>query len=134
MISLENVNPETALLYGKTEEEVQTLTDTDMNPIREDLIGSFLAALPMRQEDVDENGHTETVYDFARADIGLHTYELAPREFNIPEVPFELAFAERKYIQVFYPNQLLIDSEITVTDRDGLDVQSPCCNAGAQGA
>ena len=134
MISLENVNPETALLYGKTEEEVQTLTDTDMNPIREDLIGSFVAALPMRQEDVDENGHTETVYDFARADIGLHTYELAPREFNIPEVPVELAFAERQYIQDFNPHQLLIDSAITVTDRDGLDVQSPCCNAGAQGA
>lgn len=106
MTSLENVDPETALLYGKTEKEVQTLTDTDMNPIREDLIGSFVAALPMRQEDVDENGHTETVYDFARVDIGPHTYELAPREFNIPEVPFELAFAERKYIQVFYPNQL----------------------------
>ncbi len=47
------------------------------------------AALPARQE----NGRT--VHDFARADIGPHTYELAPREFNIPEIPFEVAYAER---------------------------------------
>ena len=109
----ENVDPETVLLYGKTEEEVQPLTNSDMSPIREDLIGYFVAALPARQE----NGRT--VHDFARADIGPHTYELAPREFNIPELPFELAFAERKYIQVFYQNQPLTNVEVIITEGDG---------------
>lgn len=107
------IDPETVTLYGKTEEDVQTLTSADMDPIREDLLGYFVAALPARQEDA------QTVHDFARADIGPHTYELAPREFNIPELPFEVAFAERKYIQVFYQNQLLTDAGITITDQNG---------------
>ena len=109
----DGIDPAAVLLYGKTEEEVQPLTSADMAPIREDLIGYFVAALPARQE----NGRT--VHDFARADIGPHTYELAPREFNIPEIPFEVAYAERKYIQVFYQNQLLTDAEVTVTDGNG---------------
>ena len=109
----DGIDPAAVLLYGKTEAEVQPLTSADMAPIREDLIGYFVAALPARQE----NGRT--VHDFARADIGPHTYELAPREFNIPEIPFEVAYAERKYIQVFYQNQLLTDAEVTVTDGNG---------------
>ena len=116
-----DVDPVTVSLYGKTEEEVQTITDTDMDPIRGDLIGYFVSALPARQEDIDGDGIVETVHDFARADIGPHTYELAPREFNIPELPFEVAFAERKYIQVFYENQLLTDAEIIITDQDGAE-------------
>ena len=114
-----SVDSRDVILFGKTEEDVQTLSYTDMSPIREELIGYFVAALPARQEDIDGNGIAETVHDFARADIGPHTYELAPREFSIPELPFELAFAERKYIQVFYQNQILTDAEITVTDRSG---------------
>ena len=114
-----DVDPEAVMLYGKTEEEVQALTGADMSPIREDLIGYFVAMLPARQEDIDGNGTPETVHDFARADIGPHTYELAPREFNIPELPFELAFAERKYIQVFYQNQPLTNAEVIVTEGDG---------------
>lgn len=114
-----SVDPENVILYGKTEEDVQTLTNADVSPIREDLIGYFVAALPARQEDIDGDDIAETVHDFARADIGPHTYKLAPREFNIPELPFELAFAERKYIQVFYQNGPLTGAEITVTDGDG---------------
>ncbi len=116
----DNVDPDTVTLYGKTESDVQTLTEADMAPVREDLIGYFVTALPARQEDTDGDGDTETVHDFARADIGPHTYELAPREFNIPELTFELAFAERKYIQVFYKNRLLTDAEVFVTDTSGM--------------
>lgn len=63
----DGIDPAAVLLYGKIEEEVQSLTSADMSPIREDLIGYFVAALPARQE----NGRT--VHDFARADIGPHT-------------------------------------------------------------
>ena len=73
-----SVDPENVILYGKTEEDVQTLTNADVSPIREDLIGYFVTALPARQEDIDGDDIAETVHDFARADIGPHTYELAP--------------------------------------------------------
>lgn len=116
-----DIDPDTVVLYGKTEADVQTLTGADMVPIREDLIGYFVAALPARQADVDNDGTVEMVHDFARADIGPHTYELTSREFNIPELPFELAFAERKYIQVFYQNQLLTAAEVSVTDSSGTE-------------
>lgn len=53
------------------------------------------------------------------ADLGPHTYELEPREFNSSDFPFEVAFAERKVIQVFYHNELLTDRSVTVVSADG---------------
>lgn len=116
-----NVNSDSVMLYGKTTSDVQPLTAADMNPIREDLIGYFVTAIPAQQKDIDGDGNKETIHDFARADIGPHTYGLDPRKFNIPQLPFELAFAERKYIQVFYQNRLLSDAEVSVTDASGAE-------------
>ena len=115
----DNVSPDSIRLYARTENELIPITAQDMNPIREDFIGYFAAALPAQFIDVDGDGTAETVYDFARADLGPHTYELEPREFNSSDFPFEVAFAERKVIQVFYHNELLTDRSVTVVSADG---------------
>ncbi|MFR9200160.1 MAG: 4Fe-4S binding protein [Candidatus Gastranaerophilaceae bacterium] len=115
----DNVSPDSIRLYARTENEFIPITAQDMNPIREDFIGYFAAALPAQFIDVDGDGTAETVYDFARADLGPHTYELEPREFNSSDFPFEVAFAERKVIQVFYHNELLTDRSVTVVSADG---------------
>lgn len=113
------IGTEDIQLYGKTEDQVLPVTTADIQPIRDDLIGYFMAVLPEQRIDTNDDGITERVYDFARADFGPHTYELKPREFDSDEIPFELAFAERKYIQVFYQNQPLINADIAVTSPDG---------------
>lgn len=113
------IDPEEIRLYGKTEEQVLPMETADLQPIREDFTGYLVAALPEQKMDTNGDGMLETVYDFARADFGPHTYELAPREFGIAELPFELAFAERKYIQVFYQQEPLKNASITVDAPDG---------------
>ena len=70
----DNVSPDSIRLYARTENEFIPITAQDMNPIREDFIGYFAAALPAQFIDVDGDGTAETVYDFARADLGPHTY------------------------------------------------------------
>lgn len=115
----DTVSPDSIRLYARTENDFIPITAQDMNPIREDFIGYFAAALPAQFIDVDGDGTAETVYDFARADLGPHTYELEPREFNSSDFPFEVAFAERKVIQVFYHNELLTDRSVTVVSADG---------------
>lgn len=114
-----NMDAETIRFYGKTHDQALPVTASDLEPIRNDLMGYLVAVLPQQLIDTNDDGITETVYDFARADFGLHAYELAPREFDSNEIPFELAFAERKYIQVFYQNEPLMDVSVTVTSPDG---------------
>lgn len=116
-----NIAAEDIRLYTKTKEQVLPITAADLNPIREDFSGYMIATLSEQAIDVDNDGSAERVYDFARADFGPHTYELTPREFNIAEIPFELAFAERKYIQVFYQNVLLTEANISVISPDGTE-------------
>lgn len=82
-------------------------------PISAEAKGYFIAALPVRT-----NGTGETVYDFARADLGPHAYAAVPRGFHIEEVPFELAYEERKKIQVFFDGEPLSDSQVLVTTAD----------------
>lgn len=113
------ISPDDIQYYAMTEDGALSVAASDLNPVREDLIGYVVAALPAQKIDVDENGLTETVYDYARVDFGRHTYELKAREFNIPELPFEAAFAERKYIQLFYNNQPLSDGTVTITSAGG---------------
>lgn len=114
-----DVGSEEVKLYGKTEEQALPVTEADLQPIRHDLIGYLIAVLPEQRMDTNDDGVMETIYDFARADFGPHTYELKPRAFNRTEIPFELAFAERKYIQVFYQNEPLKDAVVTVASADG---------------
>lgn len=114
----EGIERDDTRLYAKTEENAQAVTNADLNPIRETLIGYLIAAAPMQTMDLDNDGQAETVYDFARADFGPHAYELAPRAFHLPELPFELAFEERKVIQVFFEGRPLTDGMVTVTASD----------------
>ena len=115
----EGISADMLMLYAKTEEEAVPVSAEDLSPIREDLIGYVVAAAPAREQDVDGDGRIENVYDFARADFGAHTYELAPRAFHLQEIPFELAFEERKVIQVFYRGEPLVGGQVTVTAADG---------------
>ncbi len=115
----EELDEDQLSFYAKTEEEVLAVSSEDLNPVREDLLGYIIAAAPVQVMDADQDGETELVFDFARADFGPHAYELEPRAFHLSEIPFELAFEERKVIQVFFENELLTDAEIIVTSRDG---------------
>lgn len=114
MIDVEDIR-----FYGKTHEQVLPITAADLEPIRDDGMGYLVAALPEQVIDTNHDGIAEKVYDFARADFSRFAYELAPREFAIDEIPFELAFAERKYIQVFYQSEPLINADLTVASPDG---------------
>lgn len=114
-----NIDVAEIQLYGKTHEQVLPVSVADLQPIRDDLIGYLVAVLPEQEIDTNHDGIAEKVYDTARADFSRHAYELAPREFDSKEIPFELAFTERKYIQVFYHNQPLIDTSVTVASPDG---------------
>jgi len=82
-------------------------------PISAEAKGYFIAALPVR---IANTG--ETIYDFARADLGPHAYAAVPRGFHIEEIPFELAFEERKKIQVFFEGNPLSDIQVLVTTVD----------------
>lgn len=89
------------------------------DPIRRDSLGYFIAALPVTEQDMDGDGAPETVYDYARADLGPNAFNPAPQKFGEPDIPFELVFAERKYIMVYYENEILTDAEILVTSHSG---------------
>lgn len=115
----DNLTAETLMLYAKTEEESLSISAEDLSPIREDLIGYIIAAAPVQKLDLNGDGSIETVYDFARADFSVHTYELAPRAFHLQDIPFEVAFEERKVIQAFYQGQPLVGGKVTVTAADG---------------
>lgn len=111
------VNYDDITLYAKTENDVLRVSDADMHPISKEFIGYFIAVLPARTQTI--NGEEKTVYDFARADFGPHTFELKPRAFHSEDIPFELAFEERNVIQVFYKNEPLKNKPLTVIGSDG---------------
>ena len=106
-------------LYALTAQGSVAVDAEDMSPIRSDLTNFFIAALPERIMDIDGDGKTERVLDFARADIGEHAFNPAPQAFHQEAIPFELVFAERNLIRVFYHNEPLTTGEIVVTSADG---------------
>lgn len=73
----------------------------------------------MTEQDIDGDGEAEKVYDYARADFGLNAFNPAPQRFLTEEIPFELVFAERKYIMAYYGNEILKDAEVLVTSYNG---------------
>lgn len=80
----------------------------------------MIMSAPKYRADVDRDGRMETVYDYAREDFGPETFELLPRQMNLDEVPFELAFAERKYMQVFLEKETAKDARLVITALDGV--------------
>lgn len=90
------------------------------NKIKESYTGTIIAAVPEFSYDIDYDGKEEIIYDYARADFGPETFELLPRQMSIEEIPFEVAFAERKYMQVFWKGEILTDAELIITSKDGI--------------
>ncbi len=106
-------------IYALTQAGEVSVSKGNENSIRKDSLGHFIAALPMAEFDLDEDGRTEEVYDYARADLGPNAFNPAPQRFLITEIPFELVFVERKYVMVYYHNEILKDAEILVTSYNG---------------
>lgn len=89
-------------VYALTQTGEISVTKGNDSPIRQDSLGHFIAALPMTEQDIDGDGKAEKVYDYARADFGLNAFNPSPQRFLTEEMPFELVFAERKYIMVYH--------------------------------
>lgn len=106
-------------LYALTADGAEETSHADMRPMQAEFTGNFIAAVPGQQMDIDGDGNVETVHDSARADIGVMAFNPAPQRFGISEIPFELVFAERKYILVYYNNKLLTEGDVEVTSSDG---------------
>ncbi len=115
----EGISEESLTVYALTQTGEISVTYGTENPITEDSLGHFIAALPVAEMDLDGDGETEQVYDYARADFGSNSFNPAPQSFLSGEIPFELVFTERKYIMVYYGNEILTDAEITVTSYNG---------------
>ncbi|MCC8044513.1 MAG: hypothetical protein LIP12_03315 [Clostridiales bacterium] len=115
----EGISQESLTVYALTQTGEISVTYGSESPIAEDSLGHFIAALPVAEMDIDGDGENEQVYDYARADFGSNSFNPAPQSFLSEEIPFELVFAERKYIMVYYENELLTDAEITVTSYNG---------------
>lgn len=115
----ETVSDDRLTIYALTQNGEISLFGGKENPIRQDSLGHFIAALPMVEKDVDGDGVPEKVYDFARGDLGPNAFNPAPQRFHTKEIPFELVFAERKYMMVYYENEILTDGELLVTSYNG---------------
>lgn len=115
----EGIQEENLTVYALAQTGEISVTKGKENPIRQDSLGHFIAALPMTELDIDGDGKVEKVYDYARADFGLNAFNPAPQRFLTGEIPFELVFAERKYIMVYYGNEILKDAEVLVTAHNG---------------
>lgn len=115
----EEIQEESLTVYALSQAGEISVTKGNENPIRQDSLGHFIAALPMAAMDIDGDGEAEKVYDYTRADFGLNAFNPAPQRFLSKEIPFELVFAERKYIMVYYGNEILKDAEVLVTSYDG---------------
>lgn len=115
----DQVREEDIKLYALTADGAKETSQADMKPMQREFMGNFIAAVPKQQIDMDGDGNVETVYDFARADIGVMAFNPAPQRFGVSEVPFELVFAERKYILVYYQNKLLTEGNVEITSSDG---------------
>ncbi len=116
---MEMVPEDEVRLFASTEKGTVEITEKDLQPIRSDLTGYFVAVLPERKEDLNGDGMEETVCDFARADMGPETFGLLPRSFGKKEIVFEVALEERKYLQVNYLQEPLKNGEVTVTNAEG---------------
>ena len=113
------IQEDSLTVYALTQTGEVSVTKGNENPIRQDSLGHFIAVLPMTELDIDGDGEAEKVYDYARADLGPNAFNPAPQRFLIKEIPFELVFAERKYIMVYYGNEILKDAEVFVTSYNG---------------
>lgn len=51
--------------------------------------------------------------------MGPDAFNPIPQRFGEAGIPFELVFAERKYIMVYYDNEILTNADILVTSYDG---------------
>lgn len=91
----------------------------ESRPLRPDFYGSFIAAIPEKQEDTDGDGREETVWDYARADFGPMAFNPVPQPFGIRDIPFEVVFSERKYMLAYYEGELLTEGQVTVASEDG---------------
>lgn len=115
----EDTSLESVRLYALTANQAVPVAEKDLTPIRRDFLGNFIAAAPEVYEDIDQDGTSDRVWDFARADFGKDAFNPVPQRFGSPEIPFELVFAERKYIMAYFEGQLLTNAEITVLSSDG---------------
>ncbi len=114
-LSLEDVQVYTLTADGST-----ALNWEELSSNQAELMSNYMiAVLPERLKDINGDGNPERIRDFARADIGEPAFNPTPQIFNCEDIPFELVFSERKYIRVFFHNQLLTKGEITVTSADG---------------
>ncbi|MDE6973719.1 MAG: 4Fe-4S binding protein [Lachnospiraceae bacterium] len=105
--------------YSLTQSGEISVIEGGKNPIGQDSLGHFIASIPAIKQDIDDDGEEETVYDYARADLGLNAFNPAPQRFGETEIPFELVFAERKYIMVYYENEILSNADILVVSHNG---------------
>lgn len=105
--------------YATTSDGPKEVSLSDTEPLLQSFSGNFIAALPARELDVDDDGMAETVYDFARADLGPHAFDPFPVYFHLPEIPFELALFNRNSIQVSWEGQPLSGGEVEITSYDG---------------
>lgn len=106
-------------VYSMTQNGEVSVVRGVQNPIQQDSLGHFIAALPVAEQDIDGDGTLEKVYDYARADLGQNAFNPVPQRFGEASLPFELVFAERKYIMVYYENEILTDAQILVTSYNG---------------
>lgn len=107
----DGIKTEDVAIYGLAGESYKT-TGLE-NPIHQDSLGHFIAALPPTEQE------GKTIYESARADLGPNAFNPVPQRFHIPEIPLELVFAERKYIMVYFQGEVLTDAEVFVTGWDG---------------
>lgn len=106
-------------IYSLTQSGDVSVIQGNENPIEQNSLGHFIASIPATKQDIDKDGKAEIVYDYARADLGLNAFNPAPQRFKEASIPFELVFAERKYIMVYYKNEILTNADILVISHDG---------------
>lgn len=106
-------------VYSLTQSGEVSITAGNKNPIEQDSLGHFIAAATAVKQDIDGDGKAEMVYDYARVDLGLNAFNPAPQRFREANIPFELVFAERKYIMVYYENEILTNADIVVNSHNG---------------
>lgn len=110
--------PAQAEFYAMTMDKVEKMDAGSNWPFKENYKGYITAILPPVSADEDGDGLPETVFDSARADFGPHAYGAVPRAFHISQLPFEVSYEERKFLQVFFEGEPLAQAEVYVTTRD----------------
>lgn len=111
------------IVYAMDSENGVYSVNGNDSPIRSDSLGHFIAVLPEVEKDIDQDGTMETIYDYARSDLGPDAFNPTPQRFESTNLPYELVFAERKYVMVYYNNEILKDAPISVTSDDGIVTQ-----------